>query len=185
MPLTATTSFGYTAAQDKALPYDVVQKCMDGINTLETTFISGQSRASVFHSTTQSLTSATPAALNFDSEDFDTGTLHDTATNNTRVTIPANNTGAYLLIGGTGFAPNATGYRQLDLRKNGTTILTSITVPSNTAGAPTGLYQVSFVAVLTASEYVELVATQNSGGALNVGSATRALASFLQVVRIW
>jgi hypothetical protein len=185
MPLTGTTSFGFTAAQDKALPYDVVQKCMDGINTLETAFVSGQARVSAFHSTTQSINSASATKLNFDSEDFDVGVMHDAVTNNTRVTIPASNGGVYLVIGGTAFAPNATGYRQLDIFKNNTTILASITVPTNTAGSPSGVFQVSCLVSLAATDFLELLATQNTGGALNVGSATRSLASFLQVARLW
>jgi len=185
MPLTGITSFGYTAAQDKALPYDVVQKCMDGVNALETAFISGQARCSAFHNTTQSLTDSTETALSFNSEDFDVGTLHDTSTNNSRITVPASNAGVYLAVGAAGFAPSATGLRYIVLRKNGTTKLAMVTMPSNTAGSGT-IIQVSACLSLAVADYIEVIAFQSSGGALNVGHATaREQQNSLQLVRIW
>ena len=172
-------------ATGASLPAATVQSFQDEITAMVSAFVNGYARASAFNNTTQSLTDATATALTFNSEDFDVGGLHSTSSNTSRMTIPASMGGVYLLIGGTGFAPNATGFRQLDLKKNGTTILASTTVPSNTAGSPTGIFHLSFVAVLAAADYIELFATQNSGGPLNVGSATRNLASFLQVIRLW
>jgi hypothetical protein len=177
-------AFGFTAAGKKGLPADVVQNLMDEVVALETAFVNGRVRCSAYHNTTQSLTTAVEATLTFNSEDFDVGTMHDNASNNTRVTIPASNTGVYLAIGGTQFAANATGYRQLNLYKNGSTILATTVVAVSSAAQVT-VCQVSAVVSLAAADYLELAATQNSGGNLNAGSATRSLASFLQVIRIW
>lgn len=178
------TNFGYTAAQKKGVPFDVVQKMMDEIVGMETAFISGRARCSAYHSTTQSLTTGTPAAMNFDSEDFDVGAMHDAVTNNNRVTIPANNAGIYLLVGGSTFAANATGFRELALRKNNATVVQEAIVAVN-SGTQLTTFQVVAVVSLAAADFIDLVATQNSGGALTAGNLVRAFASFLQVVRIW
>lgn len=186
MGFTAGTiaAFGYTATQGKALPYDVVQAVMDELVAMETAFINGRARCSAYHNTTQSLTSGLGATLSLNSEDFDVGTMHDTSTNNTRVTIPAGNNGVYMVIGGTAFQSNATGYRQLTIVKNAITTIASVIVPVNSGTVQTNA-QVTVMASLVASDYLELNAVQTSGGSLSVGSATRFDASFLQVVRMW
>jgi hypothetical protein len=178
-------TFSPTPAAGKGIPYTDVLDAQVEIVAMQTAFISGWARASAYNSAAQSVPDATATALTFDSEDFDAGSMHSTSVNTSRITIPASKGGVYLILGGAGFAPSATGYRQLDIKKNGATTLTTITVPSNTGGSPTGVFQVHFIVTLAAGDYVELIATQNSGGALNVGSATRALAAFLQVARLW
>ena len=183
---TAIVDFLYTAAAGKAVPTDVFQKILDEIVALETAMVSGRARCSAYHNATQSLTNNTITLLNLNSEDFDVGTMHDTVTNNTRVTIPAGNTGIYLVIGGTSFAANATGFRLIQLFKNGNGGLPLTgTILSATSGTDRLVFQVTTVQSLAAGDYIELVASQTSGGALNVGSATRTDASTLQVVRLW
>lgn len=144
----------------------------------------GQPRASAYNSTTQSLTSGAATALTFDSEDIDVGAMHSTVSNTSRVTVPGSQGGLYLMIGQTTFAANATGVRRLDLRKNGATNLSTCQA-ANAGGGDSVVVNVVGIAVLSATDYIELVGTQNSGGALNAGSATRSLASCLQVVRLW
>lgn len=157
----------------------------DEITALQTSFINGQFRVSAYNAGTQSIPDTTATALTFANEDFDTGALHDTGSNTSRVTVPASGAGAYLIIAGTAFAANATGYRALTLRKNGTTNVAATTEPTNSASIGTFL-QVQTVLVLSVADYVEVLATQNSGGALNVGHATnRNEQSFLQMVRLW
>lgn len=168
----------------QGIKFSDVADMSEEVTAMLTAFVNGRARCSAFHSTTQSVVTATATALNLDSEDFDVGTMHDLVTNNSRVTIPASNAGIYLVLGATTFAGNATSFRQLELRKNGTTVLATATMPTNVAGVGT-VIQVACFASLAAADYMELIATQSSGGNLNVGSATRGLASFLQVVRIW
>lgn len=141
-------------------------------------------RCAAFHNTTQSINNAVLTALNLNSEDFDVGTMHDTAVNNTRVTIPSGQGGLYLLIGQASFATNSTGVRSVAFRKNGTTTLSQVQV-----GADDGVSQSSVshshIVVLAAADYIELMAAQSSGGALNIGSASAELSNRLQVIRLW
>jgi hypothetical protein len=127
----------------------------------------------VFHNANQSLTSGTPLALAFNTEFFDqaagaASTQHDTVTNNSRLTCLY--AGIYLVIGNASFAANATGYRQLLIRTNGTISSGNVVSPVNSGTLTTDL-SVSMIAALAVNDYVELVAAQNSGGALNVLTA--------------
>lgn len=125
--------------------------------------------ARVFHNTTQSLTSGSATALLFNSERYDTDSFHDTTTNTSRLTIPTGRGGKYLMGGHIGWAGNATGRRDVSIRLNGSTLIAAFnTVP------PDGTAFVSEPIVtvydLAAGDYVELVATQASGGALSTVS---------------
>lgn len=127
-------------------------------------------RANVYHNATQSLgTSGTPAALAMNSEYNDSASLHDNSTNNSRLTIPSGQDGWWLFSAYCEFAANATGQRKLYLQVNGTTVFASVVVDAAASGV-TQLTVAGLVAV-TAGQYVEVWASQNSGGALNVSAS--------------
>jgi len=118
----------------------------------------------------QSLNHATPTAIAFDAEDFDTDTLHDNATNNTRLT--AQIAGIYRIYGAVVFAANSTGQRDFTFRVNGVTYAGGFEGPANSTGANPTVCPASTTFQLAAGDYVELVAEQLSGGALNVITAS-------------
>ena len=131
---------------------------------------------SVRHSISQSIATATDTALAFDTERFDTDTMHDTATNNSRLT--ATTAGKYRISANVSFASNATGYRAVWLRKNGNSanpLARVVSPPVN--GAITELC-VSILENLVAADYVEVMVYQNSGGALNCEAAGANLPRF-------
>lgn len=143
-----------------------------------------QPRASAFYSTTQSINTGVSTAATLDSEDYDVGTMHDNAINNSHVTVPTGGDGLYLAIGQVQFAANAAGFRQVRLKKSNTTDLASVVSPVSTAANATEI-QISVVVVLAAADYLEMIATQNSGGNLNIGSATASDANRLILVKLW
>jgi hypothetical protein len=171
---THTVSGTWTAAKA-----NVVE---DGVNDAHF-----QPAVSVFHNTTQSLTSGTEASLAFNSERFDTAgnvasTQHDNATNNSRLTCRY--AGKYQVSAHVEIAANATGIRYIAFRVNGTA--------SQYIGQATLLGSASLAAALNLSslidlavnDYVEVRAFQNSGGALNVtasSSTIRYAAEFMMV----
>jgi hypothetical protein len=120
--------------------------------------------------TAQSTTSGLGAPIDFDQEVFDDDVDgiggHDPGTNPSRYT--AKYPGAYQLNGGATFATNATGTRGSFWRVNGADVAGSLAVfPASAAGG------VSFVAkpiqaYLNVGDYVQLVAFQSSGGALDL-----------------
>ncbi|HXI18490.1 MAG TPA: hypothetical protein VNM48_19165 [Chloroflexota bacterium] len=118
-----------------------------------------------FHSATQSIPHATPTALAFNSERFDTDAIHDTATNNSRFTCKT--AGKYIITGHVEWSANATGVRQLRIVLNGATplIIVAVTTP---VGA--GYQGVATIADLAVNDYVELQAYQDSGSALTIST---------------
>ncbi len=120
-------------------------------------------RASVINTSVQSIPNSSATALNFTSEEYDTDNFHDNATNNTRLTAPAD--GTYVLNGCVGFAANSTGYRHLRFLKNGSTIVTLNQQP-NSATA-NHFMSITDTLRLSSGDYIELIAVQDSGGSLN------------------
>jgi hypothetical protein len=122
----------------------------------------------IYRSTTQSIADATATAIQFNAETFDTDSFHDNVTNNTRVTIPSGKSGKYLFTAWVSIETNATGYRNLELLKNGTTLTGSWSLgftPNSTGYAG---FCGAVVIDLTAGDYMEVLATQTSGSNKNV-----------------
>ena len=117
-------------------------------------------------SAVQSIANATYTAITWDGEGWDTNTFHDNVTNNSRVTIPSGKAGKYLLTAIVNFDTNPSGnLRILNIYKNGaaTGDIVGFTNPSLST-------TVVFSATLnlSVSDYIEIFAYQNSGGALNL-----------------
>jgi len=124
------------------------------------------SGCSLYKSVAQSIGNATATAVTFDSENFDVNGYHSTSTNTSRITIPSDKAGYYLISGSLGFAGNTTGIRISYLYKNGSLLNLPATIPAVVAND----VRVSFnyTVNLAVSDYIELFAYQNSGGSLNV-----------------
>jgi hypothetical protein len=125
----------------------------------------GRFRARVYNTASISLANGAGTALTFDTERFDVGGFHSTSVNTGRLTIPV--AGTYLVGANVQYAANATGVRQGYIRLNGTTVLVANLVPAVTGGVVTEQVLVTMYN-FAANDYVELVAFQNSGGALNL-----------------
>jgi hypothetical protein len=127
-------------------------------------YVSTAVASRAYNSADQSISNATNVAVALNSENHDSDDIHDNSTNNTRLT--AKTAGYYTVSGGITFASNSTGTRSVSIRKGGSTYIAAI---SQAASASGGTYiGVDTQFYLGANEYVELMAYQNSGGALNV-----------------
>lgn len=124
--------------------------------------------ARVYNSANISILNATNTILTFDSERYDTDAIHSTASNTGRLTIPSGGTGKYLIVGMAEFASNATGYRNLFIRLNGATIIANHIWLPPTGASETAPSMITTIYSLVATDYVELMAYQSSGGALNI-----------------
>lgn len=125
--------------------------------------------ARVYHNAAQSIPNATLAALSFNSERFDTDSIHSTSSNTSRLTC--NTAGLYLITGAVAFDANAAGIRSLRVRLNGATYLANQQVNASGGGLDSML-TVSTLYQMAAGDYVEMVVYQNSGGSLNCQSAS-------------
>lgn len=128
----------------------------------------------------QAVANGTNVAVTLDVEDVDYDNGHSTVTNTSRYT--AGTAGWYFLAGVVAYVANATGDRECRFRLNGTTFLNASDAAGAadpTAGQPTIIHATTYV-FLNAGDYVELIAFQQSGGALNT-QASGAGASRLAV----
>lgn len=115
---------------------------------------------------TQSLPNLTFAAIAMDGENFDSNAFHDTAVQNTRITIPAGLGGYYSITGCVAFDYHTAGIRIVAVAQNGSTVAENRSGPASDAtGASTPC--VATTTILAAGDYVELLAYQSSGAALN------------------
>lgn len=119
--------------------------------------------AQATRSTAQTIAISTPTAINFTTEAFDNGSIHNTSTNNERLTCTT--PGLYLIHFMGQFASNATGtYRTCYILKNGTTTLAQF------SRAPGQDLLVSCVAELALNDYVELVVLHDASASLDIES---------------
>jgi hypothetical protein len=131
---------------------------------------------SLTNSANTALTNATNTAMPFDTETFDVGGFHDTATNNSRITIPAGKAGYYQFNAYGYFNGNATGSREMYLYKNGASFVSSaVAIFDPNTQAQTA----NFSAVVSASvaDYFTLIMYQDSGAGLS--SSARISMSYL------
>jgi hypothetical protein len=170
---------------------DALEFSTKGIKALgidSTQFIDSptQPRAVVWaNNTAQSIVNNTATGVQWNTEDTDVGALHDTGSNTSRFTIPTGGDGLYLVFGAARFAAAAVGFREVFWQKNGTTDLSG---PTRLAAesANEKVIGTSQLVTLVAGDYVELMALQDSGGALTInGSATRNLTGYAYIVKLW
>ena len=115
----------------------------------------------VTQSAGQSITASTLTALAFNTEAYDTDTLHDTVTNNSRINF--NSTGYYRVTGVVSTDANAAVWG--GIRLNGSTYIYKLGAGNAGASTANGI-QVAFTYLFTAADYIELMGafgtTQNT-----------------------
>lgn len=134
-------------------------------------------------SANQSIANGTITTVLFDTETKDTDAYHSTVSNTGRITIPK--TGVYLVEYMVTFAANTTGQRYAWIALNGSTsnrfdgyMLISASSSDSTAVGGTAIMS------LAATDYVETMVFQNSGGALNVSGGATAGACRFAITRL-
>lgn len=136
-------------------------------------FILAPPRAFAYRNADKSTTDGADTLFDLNAELYDpyATPAHDTATNNSRMV--AAETGTYQVVCQATWASNATGRRQLQVRKNAAGSAAGGTqVAIQSAGAVGGGFATRVNVVvevqLVATDYVEMFVLQNSGGALSV-----------------
>lgn len=98
----------------------------------------------------QTIPSDSWTTISFESENFDSAGMHDTSTNNSRITIPADSEGKYLIIASCRFSAIEAGKKGCRIQLNGTTVLA---MASDTAMT---------LEELQAGDFIEMQAMQKS-----------------------
>jgi hypothetical protein len=128
------------------------------------------------NSADQSTNNTTETTLSWNTEFWDVGGYHSTSTNTSRITIPSGKGGKYLLNGFLVFPANATGARYIGFKKNGGSADFICSGDGN--GTYSTYLNFSITIEAAAADYFEIVAFQNSGGALNVLALSRVTLSY-------
>lgn len=121
-------------------------------------------------------TGGSGTAIQFNAaDDYDTHSMHDTVTTNTRVTVPTGWGGLYALKAGVGFDSNATGTRAAFIRLNGSGRIAEIDVGAN--GSDVTYMNLGTDYKLVAGDYAELIVYHTRGSDLTTSTLTAAFLS--------
>lgn len=128
-------------------------------------FLESPPVARVYATTTQSINTSTITAINFGGTLVDTYGGHSNTTNNSRYTFQV--AGIYLLVGTVSWQANGTGIRASQFQINGVGLNGGQTTLAGIAGSNVEVPATSVVVAVNLNDYVELYATQTSGGSLS------------------
>lgn len=158
------------------------QGVVDATDTADTALAEAQQLAAdhvihgarVYHNTAQTIATGVTTALAFNAERYDTGGVHSTVTDTSRLTAPA--AGVYVITGHVTWAANATGNRTLYLMVNGTTNIAIQRGVSPEAAAWS--QSIATLFELQAGDYVELVVRHTADVSLAVASVANSSPEF-------
>jgi hypothetical protein len=105
-------------------------------------------------------------AITYDTETYDTDAFHSTSSNTSRITIPTGLAGYYLIYANIAWAANGSGQRGVKIYQNGSQDRWKQFQAAN--GGYGNFLTVADVYYLGVTDYIEIVAYQDSGGNLNV-----------------
>ncbi|KKL66652.1 hypothetical protein LCGC14_2142830 [marine sediment metagenome] len=121
-----------------------------------------------------SIASGSDVAVEWNAETFDSDAFHDNSTNPTRLTVPSGLGGKYavhglLLMPGAAVGSGGTG-RHIRIRKNGTTSMATSLIPVEAADVSIISMSIEIYSLvdLAATDYVELMGQQDTGGTVDV-----------------
>lgn len=126
--------------------------------------------ALVYRNTDQSISTSSSTTLNWDLEDYDTDSIHDTVTNNSRLTVPTGVT-RVRAYGLAIWQAHSSGYRHVRILKNGATTYNGLgaqTSNSNAGSAEHNMQVSTAIIDVVAGDYFEMSAYQTSGSTLNI-----------------
>jgi len=128
--------------------------------------------ARVYHDADQSTATGTQTALAFNSERWDTDGIHDTVTNNSRLTCKT--AGKYVISLTVVFEASAAGnYRRLYFKVDNTTYIATATIFPVSGGSVETSPSLAAIYDLNVNQYVEAIVVQDSGGALDVDAVAQ------------
>lgn len=148
---------------------DLMDEYADAIETLQAqvTLLLAPPVARLRQTVAQSLTNNAWSPITFTTEDLDSDGGHSTSSNTSRYVFPR--VGTWRVGGGVGFAVNATGQRAVRFAINGSALNGSETLQQATSATQGNRVAARSMLVVASSltDYIEIEAFQNSGGALN------------------
>lgn len=175
MAVTTTWTSPVSATLDKSTGSTIDETMTDAIasNFYNSGGTLGYIGARTQNSANFSVPNNTATGLTFNTNVYDTdpnGAIHSTTVNPSRLTCRT--AGQYHIYACVSWTANGTGYRSLGLRLNGATVIGATTLSAVGATVVTDV-TVHTIYTMNATDYVELIVSQTSGGsidALNAGA---------------
>lgn len=156
---------GTTGSTGSTTPFNVMQPTILTNYIISTGIGIGTYACRVYNqSNTGTLNNITTTPIEFPNEVFDTASMHNTATNNSRIYLPV--AGVYRVDAIYSFPNNTLGYRVLFIRKNGSVQQHYTNGAPYTGGDRTRM-QINFEELYAANDYIELCAYHNAGSPLS------------------
>jgi len=121
---------------------------------------------SIYNTSTFSIANNTDTTLTFNSEFFDTNGFHSTSTNTDRITIPTGYAGKYLITVINRWIANATGERNMYIKKNNSTVIEAGSLFGSSAN--TTMLSRTVIIDLAVGDYLTFTAQQTSGSTLSM-----------------
>lgn len=142
-----------------------------------------RNRCRVYKSASQAITTGTNTDVTWNLEEYDTGTLHDNATNNARITIPTGgNTGVWIFTANITWGAGTTGIRELSIYNSSGRIGGVTMLPHGTSN-PAQSVTVA-VDAPAAGEYYKVVVRHSEGANLDVVGILSEQSSF-SATHLW
>lgn len=134
-----------------------------------------QYRCRVSKSSNQAIADATNTAITFTTEEYDVGEMHDSAANTSRITVPSDGAGGYLIQAGGAWESNVNGTRRVAIYKNG------VAVDGGDQHLPGNVTKLSATTLVSAvpGDYFELIVAQTSTVSLNFSTAA------MSALKVW
>jgi hypothetical protein len=148
---------------------------------------SAMCRCAVFNNAAQSVAGSSFVTLTFNSEEIDTDASHSTVSNTSRLTVPANQGGVYLVMASTNFGPvpgGSTAGHWLRLLKNGTTVVATDWQDVESLTSVNSGASMTWIVTLVATDFLEVQVKHLGVSSVNVGGATRDVQSQFAYARI-
>lgn len=120
----------------------------------------------VYQGSAQTISNITETTLLFDTEAFDSDTMHSTSSNTGRITFTT--AGLYIVAATLGMASDVDGYREINFRVDGTTYIHTVRMMAIN-GASSYTHAMTLYR-FTAGQYVEMRIWHSAGGNLNTNA---------------
>jgi hypothetical protein len=134
--------------------------------------------AKVILTSSQSISNNVDTTILWPAEVWDTSSIHDTSTNTGRLTVPAGKTGYWELNVNMSWAATATGGKTSYVYKNATGAELAYSFITYVSSGSIISVSYTYQYYLTAADYLTIVVSQNSGGALNLQGGSAASTNF-------
>jgi len=132
----------------------------------------------VTKTTNQSIPRIIMTTINWDSELYDTDSMHDNVTNNSRITIKT--PGKYSISAQSEWGINSGGFRFLEIIKNGVDSIARVRDLADNASE----HNIVFVGEFAVNDYIELIVFQDTGGNLDFEAGALLKNTYLEAHKI-